>query len=148
MVAEDNCVGRADDGFDKRIHAEAVGWGDGARTLVRVDHKGADKAGEVRRAAERTAAQGAALAKDAGFTSCSLAVEASPTWQGIVQTAERYGASVIVLGPHRRSKLLGQLQGSVVEAVLAHTDIPVLAIPEPNRNGTNVFRNDREFALS
>ena len=111
-------------------------------------HFDADKAGEVRRAAERTAAHGAALAKDAGFTSCSLAVEASPTWQGIVQTAERYGASVIVLGPHRRSKLLGQLQGSVVEAVLAHTDIPVLAIPEPNRNGTNAFQNDREFALS
>ena len=117
-------------------------------TPVGTTHFDADKAGEVRRAAERTAAHGAALAKDAGFTSCSLAVEASPTWQGIVQTAERYGASVIVLGPHRRSKLLGQLQGSVVEAVLAHTDIPVLAIPEPNRNGTNAFQNDREFALS
>ena len=55
---------------------------------------------------------------------------------------------MIVLGPHRRSKLLGQLQGSVVEAVLAHTDIPVLAIPERINNRANVFQNEREFALS
>lgn len=76
------------------------------------------------------AAHGATLAEDAGFHACSLAVEAAPTWQGIVETADRHGASVIVLGPHRRSRLLGQLDGSVVGAALAHTDIPVLAIPE------------------
>jgi len=57
-------------------------------------------------------------------------------------------ASVIVLGPHRRSKLLGQLQGSVVEAVLAHTDVPVLAVPEPTNNGTNGFRADDQRELS
>ena len=39
-------------------------------------------------------------------------------------------ASLIVLGPHRRSGLLGHLQGSVAAAVIAHSTIPVMAIPE------------------
>ena len=117
-------------------------------TPVGTTHFDADKAGEVRGAAERTAEHGATIANEAGYNACSLAVEAAPTWQGIVDTAEGYGASVIVLGPHRRSKLLGQLQGSVVEAVLGHTDIPVLAIPERINNRANVFQNEREFALS
>jgi hypothetical protein len=35
-----------------------------------------------------------------------------------------------VLGPHRRSGLLGHLQGSVAAAVIAHTTTPVLVIPK------------------
>ncbi|MHA3024713.1 MFS transporter [Mycobacterium sp. BMJ-28] len=90
----------------------------------------ADKAAEVRRAAEQTAAHGAQLAADAGFLVCSKAVEASPTWKGIVGAAREHQASLIVLGPHRRNGLLGHLQGSVAAAVVAHTDTPVLIVPE------------------
>ncbi|WP_158166503.1 universal stress protein [Mycolicibacterium smegmatis] len=90
----------------------------------------ADQASEVRRAAERTAARGAELAEAAGFTACSVAVEAAPTWQGIVETAEKHGASMIVIGPHRRSGFLGHLQGSVAAAVVAHATTPVLVVPE------------------
>ncbi len=93
-------------------------------------HLDADKAAEVRRSAEQTAAYGARLAAGAGFEVCSKAVEASPTWQGIVATAKEYQASLIVLGPHRRNGLLGHLQGSVAAAVVAHTDIPVLIVPQ------------------
>ena len=46
------------------------------------------------------------------------------------QAADEHQASLIVLGPHRRSGLLGHLQGSVAAAVVAHTDTPVLIIPE------------------
>lgn len=92
----------------------------------------ADRASQVRLAAERTAAHGAALADGAGFRSCSVAIEASPTWKGIVEAADGHRASVIVLGPHRRNGLLGHLQGSVAAAVVAHTTIPVLLIPEPS----------------
>jgi len=38
---------------------------------------------------------------------------------------------VIVLGPHRRNGLLGHLHGSVAAAVVSHTDIPVLLVPQP-----------------
>lgn len=93
-------------------------------------HFDADRATEVRHAAERTAAHGAELARQAGFTARSVAVEASPTWQGIVSAADDHDASVIVLGPHRRSGLLGHLQGSVASAVVAHTDRPVLIVPQ------------------
>jgi len=90
----------------------------------------ADKATEVRRAAERTAAHGAALACEAGFLARSAAVEAAPTWKGIVAAADQHEASLIVLGPHRRNGLLGHLQGSVAAAVVAHTATPVLIVPE------------------
>ena len=83
-------------------------------------HFDADRASEVRRAAERTAAHGASLADEAGFRRCSVAVEAAPTWKGIVAAADEHDASLIVLGPHRRNGLLGHLQGSVAAAVVAH----------------------------
>lgn len=94
------------------------------------DHFDADQAQEVRRAAERTAARGASLAEEAGFRAESIAVEAAPTWQGIVRAADEHGASMIVLGPHRRSGLFGHLQGSVAAAVIVHSDIPVMVFPE------------------
>jgi MFS family permease/nucleotide-binding universal stress UspA family protein len=93
-------------------------------------HFDADQASEVRRAAEQTAAHGAALADRAGFLARSVAVEAAPTWKGIVAAADEHNASLIVLGPHRRNGLLGHLQGSVAAAVVAHTAIPVLIVPE------------------
>jgi MFS family permease/nucleotide-binding universal stress UspA family protein len=93
-------------------------------------HFDADRAMEVRLAAERTAAHGAALAEDAGFRARSAAVEATPTWKGIVAAAEDHDASLIVLGPHRRNGFMGHLQGSVAAAVVAHSAIPVLAIPQ------------------
>ncbi|WP_396921864.1 MFS transporter [Mycolicibacterium sp.] len=94
----------------------------------------ADQATEVRHAAEQTAAHGASLATAAGFTARSVAVEAAPTWKGIVETADTYGASLIVIGPHRRSGLLGHLEGSVATAVITHATTPVLVIPEGARS--------------
>ena len=93
-------------------------------------HFDADRAGEVRRAAERTAAHGAELAEQAGFRARSVAVEGTPTWKGIVAAADEHNASLIVLGPHRRNGLLGHLQGSVAAAVVAHSSTPVLIVPE------------------
>jgi len=90
----------------------------------------ADKAGEVRRAAETTAAHGASLATRAGLRAECIAVEAAPTWKGIVEAADEHGASLIVVGPHRRSGLMGHLQGSVAAAVVTHATVPVMLIPE------------------
>jgi|GEM_PF-378911 len=93
-------------------------------------HFDADKATDVRRAAEQTAAHGAALAEQAGFQARSVAIDAAPTWKGIVEAADQNNASLIVLGPHRRSGLLGHLQGSVAAAVVAHSATPVLVVPQ------------------
>ncbi len=63
-------------------------------------HFDAHNASDVQDAAEQTAAHGASLAEQAGFESKSIAVEAAPTWKGIVKTADEHKASLIVLGSH------------------------------------------------
>jgi nucleotide-binding universal stress UspA family protein len=88
----------------------------------------ANNASEVKKAAEATAAQGAALATKAGFRSESMAVEGAPTWQGIVKTAEERNASLIVFGSHSRTGLARHLLGSVAAAVVAHSDLSVLVV--------------------
>jgi nucleotide-binding universal stress UspA family protein len=94
-------------------------------------HFDAYQASEVEKAAEETAAQGASLAEKAGFEAQSMAVKAAPTWKGIVETAEERKASLIVLGSHRRSGLMGHLLGSVAAAVVAHSAISVLVVRSP-----------------
>lgn len=91
-------------------------------------HFDATQAQEVKKAAEEAAAHGASLAENAGFRSQSVAVEAAPTWKGIVETAEARGASLIVLGSHRRSGLGGHLLGSVAAAVVKHSSRSVLVV--------------------
>jgi nucleotide-binding universal stress UspA family protein len=89
----------------------------------------AAQATEVRQAAEETAAAGASLAANAGFSPQSVAVESAPTWKGIVKVADERGAGLIVLGPHRRTGLVGHLLGSVAAAVVVHSRTSVLLVP-------------------
>src|SRR5438309_6837412 len=67
---------------------------------------------EVRDAAQRTAAEGAELARAAGFDARGAAAEDAPTWKGIVDVADEHDASLIVLGSHGRTGLAGVLIGS------------------------------------
>jgi len=97
-------------------------------------HFDADRAPEVRKAAEETAAYGASLAAAAGFRTRSVAVEAAPTWEGIVDTAAEHHASLIVVGSHRRAGLTGHLHGNVAAAVIAHATFSVLVVhPQPEQ---------------
>jgi nucleotide-binding universal stress UspA family protein len=91
-------------------------------------HYDAAAAGEVKKAAEETAAYGASLAAKAGFRTRSIAIQEAPTWKGILAVAEESDASLIVLGSHRRSGLVGHLLGSVTAAVVAHSARPVLVV--------------------
>lgn len=91
-------------------------------------HFDATQAQDVKKAAEETAAHGASLAEKSGFRSQSVAVEAAPTWKGIVETAEERGSTLIVLGSHRRSGLTGHLLGSVAAAVVKHSASSVLVV--------------------
>lgn len=95
-------------------------------------HLDAAAAGEVRKAAEATAAYGASLAQKAGFQTQSMAIEAAPTWIGIIEVAQERGSSLIVLGSHRRSGLVGHLLGSVAAAVAAHSTSSVLIVHQPS----------------
>jgi nucleotide-binding universal stress UspA family protein len=81
---------------------------------------------DVKQAAERTAAVGASLAHTAGFNAAGVAVEAAPTWKGIVTFADQHDATLIVLGSHGRTGLAGVVIGSVAQAVAAHSRRSVL----------------------
>jgi nucleotide-binding universal stress UspA family protein len=83
---------------------------------------------DVKDAAEKTAAEGASLARAAGFEARALEAEAAPTWKGIVHAAEEHDASLIVLGSHGRTGLAGVLLGSVAQAVAAHSRRSILIV--------------------
>jgi nucleotide-binding universal stress UspA family protein len=92
----------------------------------------ADQASQVQRAAEAVAARGSALADKAGFRSQSMAVQAGPTWKGIVETAAAHKVGLIVLGSHRRRGLEKYLLGSVAAGVVAHSEASVLVVHQPS----------------
>jgi nucleotide-binding universal stress UspA family protein len=83
---------------------------------------------DVRRAAEEVAAEGASVAREAGFHAHSQAVEGAPSWKAIVDLADDRDASLIVLGSHGRTGLAAVLIGSVAEAVAAHSRRSVLIV--------------------
>jgi nucleotide-binding universal stress UspA family protein len=102
--------------------------GDVGFVLPAERHINAAQATEVCQAAEDTAAYGASLAQKAGFQAQSMAIAAAPTWKGIVEVAKEREASLIVLGSHRRSGLVGHVLGSVTAAVVAHWGASVLIV--------------------
>jgi nucleotide-binding universal stress UspA family protein len=97
---------------------------------VEFDAAGVD---EVKAAAEKTAAQGAALAKAAGFRTEAVTAEGTPTWQAIIDVADSRDASLIVLGSHGRSGVTGLVVGSVAGAVAAHSRRSVLIVHHRHR---------------
>ena len=84
----------------------------------------------MRLAAESTAAHGASLAEKAGLCGQHGGGGGAYVDRHRCGSAKNSDASLIVLGPHRRSGLVGHLQGSVAAAVIAHSTIPVMAIAE------------------
>jgi nucleotide-binding universal stress UspA family protein len=82
----------------------------------------------VKHAAEETAAHGAALAVTVGLRADSMAIEAAPTWKGIVDVATDRHASLIVVGSYGRKGIFGHLLGSVASDVVEHAPGHVLVI--------------------
>jgi nucleotide-binding universal stress UspA family protein/MFS family permease len=85
---------------------------------------------DVEKAAEQTAAHGAALAEEAGFRAQPLAVQGTPTAKAVTKAADDHDASLIVLGSHRKAGLGGRLGGSVAAEVAAWSQLPVLIVHE------------------
>jgi len=77
--------------------------------------------------AETVAAEGVALAADAGLETAQAEVElGAPVWSRIVETAEQRGASVIVIGSHGRTGIGFAVMGSVANSVSQLAEVPVL----------------------
>ena len=80
--------------------------------------------------AEANAAIKAAKAafEAAGVAVSTNIVEAHAAWRGVVEAAESAQADLIVMGSHGRSGLEKLVLGSVTQAVLSHTHLPVLVV--------------------
>ena len=82
-----------------------------------------------REEAEALAAEGAALARAAGFEVESRAIRSGgPFFKAIIDCAEDLDASAIVVGSRGRSTLAATVLGSVSTGVLHHTERPVLVV--------------------
>jgi nucleotide-binding universal stress UspA family protein len=64
----------------------------------------------------------------ASVTVKASVVESNTAWRGIVDAGDSLQADLIVIGSHGRSGLEKLVLGSVAQAVLAHTKLPVLVV--------------------
>jgi nucleotide-binding universal stress UspA family protein len=83
-----------------------------------------------RQKAERLAAEGAELARRAGFDAEPLAIcrEGAP-WRAIVDCADSLEAAAVVAGTRGRSLPVAAVLGSTAEGILHHAHRPVLLVP-------------------
>jgi nucleotide-binding universal stress UspA family protein len=83
----------------------------------------------------RRSRAGAELAEEAGFMAQARASLASPTWEGIVVTANEVDARVIVIGSRGLTGARERLEGNVSHEVAQHTGRPVLIVPSQWADG-------------
>ena len=91
---------------------------------------------EIDESSERTAREraeeGVGYARQAGLVAEARVAERGATiWETILNQAEEVEASVIVLGSRGLTGIKSILLGSVSQAVLQHTDRPVMIVPSP-----------------
>jgi nucleotide-binding universal stress UspA family protein len=79
------------------------------------------------------AAEGADIARAAGFSATPRGSVAAPTWEGILDVAEATRASVIVIGSHGRTGVREFVAGSVSHDLAQHSSLPVLVVPPHTR---------------
>ncbi|KUI28783.1 universal stress protein [Mycobacterium sp. GA-2829] len=80
--------------------------------------------------AQRTNAEGTALAHQAGLTAEPMCVPTTSTvWNTIIETADTLDADLIVTGTRGTTGLRSLLQSSVADRVLRHGHRPVLIVP-------------------
>ena len=87
------------------------------------------------RAEQRISAQlvtrGALLAAGNRGVDAEALVAERPVVEGLISLAEERGADLLVVGDSRRSPLAGALRGSVGQALLHRTTVPLVMVPAP-----------------
>ena len=83
---------------------------------------------ELKEQAESVAAEGAELARAAGFEPEPVVERGAGAWEQIVDLADQREAELIVVGSRGRSAIRSVLVGSVATAVVWHTKRPVLVV--------------------
>lgn len=78
-----------------------------------------------------SAREGAALAREAGFTAEPRGALGEPTWEGVLDVADEIDAAVIVFGSRGLHGVREQLTGSLSHEVAEHSTRPVLIVPPP-----------------
>jgi nucleotide-binding universal stress UspA family protein len=95
--------------------------------MVREGTQALDEAG--REAAEGLAAEGAELARAAGFDAEARAVRSSgPFFAALLEAADDLDAGVIVAGSRGRSTIAAAVLGSVSTGIVHHARLPVLIV--------------------
>ena len=74
----------------------------------------------------------ATLVNSAGIQFSSEVLTHHDIAAAICAAAERFGADVICMGTHGRSRMASALLGSTVQGVLSHAHKPVLVVPPPS----------------
>lgn len=83
--------------------------------------------------AERVVEEGAQLARRAGFVvERRIELSGGRVWRTIIEIAHDADAELIVVGARGLSTVRSVLLGSVSNAVVHHSHIPVLVIPPPD----------------
>jgi nucleotide-binding universal stress UspA family protein len=114
----------------ERVAALHAGVGSTSGLSANASVRDADAWGHA--AAEHVAAEGAALARQAGLhAEPRIAQGALPIWELIVRAADEVGASLIVLGSRGLRGLRSLVLGSVSHQVVHHAHHPVLIAPLP-----------------
>ncbi len=117
------------DGLTEVLIRTGAGFGAEALDVGRIDAAG-------KQSARDRAAEGVALARDAGLCAEPRVCErAGSTWRAILNEADALDASAIVLGSRGLSGLKSLLLGSVSHAVVQHADRPVVVVPSPEMAG-------------
>jgi nucleotide-binding universal stress UspA family protein len=85
---------------------------------------------EDRREAEGLAAEGADLAREAGFDAEPRALQGRPkAWPALLEAADAVDAAVVVIGSRGLGAVKSALFGSVSSGLLHHAHRPVLVVP-------------------
>jgi nucleotide-binding universal stress UspA family protein len=83
--------------------------------------------------ASEWAAEGADIARAAGFSATPRGSVTASTWKGILDVAKETGVSAIGIGSHGRTGVREFVVGSVSHDLMQHSSLPVLVVPPQTR---------------